>query len=265
MSTYNGEKYLKTQIDSILSQEKVDLSLLVRDDGSTDSTVSILKQYKKNNQSKFNWYKGENLKPAKSFMDLVQHCGDADYYAFADQDDYWKKDKIYSAIKKLEKTSKKNGSLYFSSLTVVDENLNELFKTSISEPVSFPVSMVRNQATGCTMVFNNVMRDYVKEHNFDYVCMHDSLFYRIALLKKYNIVIDDKSYILYRQHSNNVVGMTNNFRKKWITKFKKFFEDECETSLTAKELLKLNDINKEDYKTLLMLSNYKYNINSKLI
>lgn len=115
------------------------------------------------------------------------------------------------------------------------------------------------------MVFNNIMRDYIKEHNFDYVCMHDSLFYRIALLKKYNVVIDNKSHILYRQHSNNVVGMTNSFRKKWITKFKKFFKDDCETSLTAKELLKLDGINKENRKTLMMLSNYKHNIKSKLI
>ena len=101
MSTYNGEKYLQVQLDSILSQENVDLELLVRDDGSTDSTKTILERYQ--SEGKLTWYSGKNKKPAYSFFDLLGKCKDADYYAFADQDDFWHEDKLINAIKRLEK------------------------------------------------------------------------------------------------------------------------------------------------------------------
>ena len=71
LSTYNGEKYLKEQIDSVLGQEKVKTFLLVRDDGSTDKTCSILEWYQKRGALK--WYKGKNLGPARSFVDLIFH------------------------------------------------------------------------------------------------------------------------------------------------------------------------------------------------
>ena len=70
LSTYNGEKYLKEQIDSVLAQKNTDVSILVRDDGSTDKTLEILEKYKKD--GKLEWYTGKNLKPAKSFLNLVR-------------------------------------------------------------------------------------------------------------------------------------------------------------------------------------------------
>ena len=97
MSTYNGETYLKEQIDSILAQEGIRVKLLVRDDGSKDSTQQILDDYSK--RGLLEWYKGENLKSARSFMNLVDTVSlDADYYAFSDQDDFWEKDKLSRAI-----------------------------------------------------------------------------------------------------------------------------------------------------------------------
>ena len=88
MSTYNGEKYLKEQIESILNQEKVEVNILIRDDGSCDKTLKIIKELSKN--PKISYYEGKNIGPAKSFMDLVNKSGDKfNYYAFADQDDIW--------------------------------------------------------------------------------------------------------------------------------------------------------------------------------
>lgn len=88
MSTYNGEKYLKEQLDSILNQEQVDLKLLIRDDGSTDGTVNILKEYE-NSHTNIKWYSGLNLGCGKSFFQLVLDAPKSDYYAFVDQDDVW--------------------------------------------------------------------------------------------------------------------------------------------------------------------------------
>ncbi len=87
MSTYNGEKYIREQLDSIFNQEGIDVKVVVRDDGSKDTTHAILDEYKKTHE--LVWYTGENLKSARSFMDLIYQAPESDYYAFADQDDYW--------------------------------------------------------------------------------------------------------------------------------------------------------------------------------
>lgn len=96
MSTYNGEKYLKEQIDSILSQEGVDVRLYIRDDGSSDRTTDILASYQEHKNVKIE--KGNNLGFAKSFLTALDECDEADYYAFSDQDDVWEKDKLSTAI-----------------------------------------------------------------------------------------------------------------------------------------------------------------------
>ena len=96
MSTYNGEKYLKEQIDSILSQEGVDVRLYIRDDGSSDRTTDILASYQEHKNVKIE--KGNNLGFAKSFLTALDECDEADYYAFSDQDDVWEKDKLSTAM-----------------------------------------------------------------------------------------------------------------------------------------------------------------------
>lgn len=78
MSTYNGEKYLRQQIDSILAQEKVEIELVIRDDGSSDTTIEILKDYSSKNPN-VSYYQGKNLKPCKSFMELIRNDYCADY------------------------------------------------------------------------------------------------------------------------------------------------------------------------------------------
>ena len=82
LSTYNGEKFLQSQLDSILAQDlcnNAEILIFVRDDGSSDNTQNILQEYKK--QKNLNWYTGVNIKPAKSFWHLLNHCPDADYYS----------------------------------------------------------------------------------------------------------------------------------------------------------------------------------------
>lgn len=263
MSTYNGEKYLKEQIDSILNQKgDFKMSLLVRDDGSSDNTKKILEEYKKS--KKLDWYTGNNLGPAKSFLDLLTRCKGADYYAFSDQDDYWDKNKLFVAVSKLDKKASNNGKLYFSALKLVDENLNFKSKTNFTEPIKFEVGIIRNQATGCTIVFDENLRKKVINSNFDYVCMHDSLLYRLALIYDSYIYRDNKSYICYRQHSNNVLGMSYSKFSDFKKKTKRFFIDEREASLTATEFLKLSNIDSEKLIFLNQLSNYKRNLIYKL-
>lgn len=264
MSTYNGEKYIREQIDSILNQKNVDLDIMVRDDGSSDCTTKILNEYQKKGRLK--WYTGKNLKPARSFLDLLKKCGNYDYYAFADQDDYWENDKLERAISKLNKYDSNSGKLYISCLNVVDSNLNFLYKSFIPTKINLKNEMIKNYATGCTMVFDDKLKQITEKYNCDYVAMHDSYIYRIALLNKSCVYIDQESRIRYRQHENNVLGMKHGFISVWESRLKRFLHSECIASNTAINFLKCSEkiINNDDKKYLYLLATYRQNFRSKL-
>lgn len=165
MSTYNGEKYLKEQIESLINQRNVDISILVRDDGSTDGTVKILKEYQEKGILK--WYDGENLKPAKSFLDLINKADESDYYAFCDQDDVWLEDKLEIAINKLNSCDKERPALYYGRPRLVDSKLNYIKNPKKSKDcmIKYESAIINSNATGCTMVFNKKLKDAVKSKN----------------------------------------------------------------------------------------------------
>ncbi|MBR7166470.1 MAG: glycosyltransferase [Bacteroidaceae bacterium] len=100
MSTYNGMQYIREQLQSIYAQQGVDLSLLVRDDGSTDGTLQLLDEEQQ--AGRLSWYSGKNLGPAFSFWDLLHNAPEAPYYAFCDQDDVWDADKLAVAVAAME-------------------------------------------------------------------------------------------------------------------------------------------------------------------
>ena len=139
MSTYNGEKYLHEQIDSILRQQGVKVNLLVRDDGSTDNTLAILDKYQE--EGLLTFYTGENLGPQRSFLHLLQQAPQSDYYAFADQDDIWLEDKLSTGIKQLQ-NDKEKPALYFSQTQLTDEELNPIPSVIIHPKVTFGEMLV---------------------------------------------------------------------------------------------------------------------------
>lgn len=216
MSTYNGEKYLKEQIDSILAQKNVEVTIRVRDDGSTDGTIRILEEYQK--CGKLNWYSSTNMGPAKSFLDLVYNAPlKYDYYAFCDQDDYWKEDKLYKAIERLEHFDDKP-ALYHCELEIVDENLEHIKMTRNCNKTKFiDQTLMVFYIPGCTMVFNNCLMRKIQERKpeFDLITMHDCWLYYICLGIGGKIISDKNAYIQYRQHGNNVIGAKRiSIRKK---------------------------------------------------
>lgn len=223
MSTCNGERYIKEQIESILNQEGVDLTLLIRDDGSTDGTLKIIEEII-NKNSNVNMYRGENLGPAKSFMDLIKNSNEADYYAFADQDDVWDNKKIISAINKMQ-GKEDEPTLYISALQIVDENLNEIEFRKVEGNFCLEGEMVKNFATGCTQVFNKELCNMLKKYNPSFIIMHDSWVTRLCYAVGGNVIIDDNSYIKYRQHNNNLIGYKESnikrIKKQYKIAFKK--------------------------------------------
>lgn len=209
MSTYNGEKYLKEQINSILNQNiKFHIELWIRDDGSTDNTKKILEEYSK--KGKLNWYTGENLGPARSFLDLVRHCKGYDFYAFADQDDYWMPNKLSNAIAFFY--DEIIPQLYFCNAELVDMNLKSLNRNVYKKNprTDFETLVCSGGLLGCTMVFNDILAKEIQKYPIPInVVMHD--FYISVLCKAIGgkIIFDNKSNLKYRQHENNVIGVPN--------------------------------------------------------
>ena len=153
LSTYNGEKYLREQIESLLSQIGVKIIIVARDDGSHDDTISILAEYEKK-ITYFHYLVGENVGPAQSFFMLMQQAPKADYYAFCDQDDVWDKDKLIIAVDMLEKESPVTPNMYYSNLRIVDQNLT-FYRFSHEKPhiqKDRYCVLTENMATGCTYV-----------------------------------------------------------------------------------------------------------------
>ena len=206
LSTYNGEQYLLEQLESLREQQDVDISVQIRDDGSKDDTLSILKSYCSKYEN-FSYYSGQNVGPANSFLDLVSNAGDADYYALCDQDDVWEKDKLIHAVEILELNKKDIPKLYHSNLKIVDSNLNFCrYGDKRRGKTSRYNGFVESICTGCTMVFNSKLKVLLEKRHPVKITMHDTWIYMVCKIFG-EVIYDDNAYILYRQHGHNVIGM----------------------------------------------------------
>lgn len=264
MSTYNGEKYLREQIDSILNQENVEVDILIRDDGSTDNTLNILKEYIKKHKN-INYYTGANLRSAKSFMNLLFTAKEYNYYAFSDQDDVWDKNKLYVAVSKL----KEGYDLYGGKKSIVDSELN-ILNIEDEIPVSLELGSVilRCRVSGCTMVFTKNLREKLLKYDPIVLSMHDSWVLKVAVSVG-KVFFDNNKYILYRQHSNNVVGAKKSFInqfKERILNLKKRKEQTFVRLSMAKELYNnyVDFLSKNDKENLYYFINYKENFKYRL-
>jgi glycosyltransferase involved in cell wall biosynthesis len=224
LSTYNGEKYIEQQLDSLLKQDYGNVEILIRDDGSKDNTISIIETYSKQ-YSNIKVIKGINKGVISSFFELLSEASEtADYFAFCDQDDYWKSSKVSRAVQLMEKEVSGVPLLYFSRLDIVDENLQFLKHSQIPpRGVGFLNALIQNVATGCTIVFNKTMLQLFKTRvpDVNKVTMHDGWFYLLgAAFGK--IIYDQESHLLYRQHSSNALGMADNKVKSAMIRYKNF-------------------------------------------
>ncbi len=235
LSTYQGEQYLKEQLDSLYAQTGVDCKILVRDDGSRDQTCRILEAEQEAGRLRF--YTGENKKPGRSFLDLVQNAPESDYYAFCDQDDIWLPDKLSVAVNALEGFDKP--SLYYGRPRLVsgDGTPMESPKNAYDRFLKFPEAFVNSNATGCTMVFNRALLLLVREKEPDYLFMHDVWVHKLCIAAGGNLVFDEDVHILYRQHGGNVIGGAPSVWKKLKQHYRSLTHGDCIRSKTVAALL----------------------------
>jgi glycosyltransferase involved in cell wall biosynthesis len=262
MSTYNGERYLIQQIESILSQQDVDIKLIVRDDGSSDGTINILMKY--NKDGKLIWYGGNNIGPAHSFLDLLEKAPSCDYYAFSDQDDYWQPDKLCSAVKKLQHCT--TPGLYFSQTQLANCDLKPMESVEINPFCTFAESLIYQFVGGCTMVMNDSLRGIVCRYKPNFIPMHDVWIYDVALAVGSVVIFDRQSHILYRQHNNNVVGQGYGIIEDWRRRMHRILNRGQLRSRLAKEIfVGYHDIMDENnLKILYEFLNSKANLPERL-
>ena len=272
MSTYNSGDYLKEQIDSIFSQSNVNVHLLIRDDGSKNSTVDTIKSLM-NKYRGITLIEGDNLGFANSFMSLVYEAyklDDYQYFAFADHDDVWLPDKLEKAIEKLEVEDASIPLLYFSNANVVDSNLNymrTLLGASDRTPDKYSVLM-KYYMLGCTMVMNySTISLLYKYRPNSQIQMHD-LWIAQTCVYLGKVVYDTNSYILYRQHGNNAAGVGSSLRvrvKRFIKSFKTYPRRHFR-ELNAKNLLETYSylLSSSDKSIISFIADYRCSMYNRL-
>lgn len=260
LSSYNGEQYIYQQIESIYAQKNVDTHLLIRDDGSTDDTVNLLKKYQDKENTKI--IKGYNCGSTKSFFELINNADSRySYFALSDQDDVWDDDKLSIAIRSIEKY-KNAPAIYSGNTRLVDSNLN-LIKEEDDNPVcTLGSALVKNYATGCTIVFNNKLLQLLQYKLPNNIKNHDWWINLVALANNGVSVYDKTSHMCYRQHGNNVIGAPTSPIRKWKSRLKKFLSDESyHRDVFAADLLDIygDNINTLNKQILLDMKNAKKN------
>lgn len=210
LSTYNGSKYVEEQLHSIFEQTYQNFTLFVRDDGSTDNTVEILnnfiKQYKVSSEKMVILPNetNSNIGWKASFWMLMDKCGGADYYAFADQDDVWLPEKLEYAVEEIGKESSEIPAFYFSQYYYCDEKLNKLHLAPEPPlPIAFKDVMFYTPAFGFSMVINEMLRIKALETKDRDGLVHDGWLQKIAAALG-KIIYDERCTALYRRHSDAV-------------------------------------------------------------
>ena len=287
LATYNGKKYIKEQLESILNQTYKDIRVLINDDASTDGTIDILKEYEEKDSRIQVQYNEKNLGFLKNFENLLTRVENK-YYMLSDQDDYWMPEKVE---KSLNKIITEDADMVFTDLEAVNEKLETItpsvvrymgFIKNIKKYNDYRLVFLRNCVTGCTIISKS---EYIKDiipipENGQVI--HD-WWMTLMVAQKGKIVYLDEPTIKYRQHSDNQIGIygmknrinsAEEYRKEYINlklnqfklyvKNKERFSNKCIPELANKaidyfETIKDKKyINFKKYKTFFEIYNIEY-------
>jgi glycosyltransferase involved in cell wall biosynthesis len=215
LSTFNGEKYLQSQLDSLVTQSHTNWMLFWRDDGSDDATVRIMQD--------FSAISGANrcvrvmdppsrVGPAASFMALLRAAmpimRPQDTAAFMDQDDVWLPEKLERGITALARRDPGTPILYCARMIVVDAELRRLGETNVPpRSPGFPASLTQNVATGCSIMLNRCAASLAAASTPPAGCLHDWWCYLLITAAGGDVILDDTPVAMYRQHDGNVIGI----------------------------------------------------------
>lgn len=206
MTTYNGEKFIKKQLDSIINQTYKNLEIIICDDGSIDRTIDIIKEYQKKDKRIKLYINEKNLGFSKNFEKAISLCK-GDYIALSDQDDIWELDKIETMVKNIN-----DAVLIYGDEKLIDENDNIIADSFFQITEYIPENdNYKKFYTNCHIYGHNMMfkKELVKDlfpipFNYD-------IWIALKASKKGKIKYINKVLGYYRQHSMSVSGV---IRKK---------------------------------------------------
>lgn len=213
MATYNGEKYLSEQLDSILAQTFQNFKIYISDDVSTDNTLKILLMYKKNYPEKIEIidYKRKKGSAAKNFIYLFDNVDEADYYMFCDQDDVWNNDKIEKLLNKIHlmESNNLNNNVVYCDAKVVDYKLNTISESfykyaKLSYKGKKSYMLVTNDVPGAAMLFDNDLKKAI--NSIPEECYVHDFWIMLCATFFGNVRMVEDSLYAYRQHEANVAG-----------------------------------------------------------
>ena len=259
LSSYNGYEFIEDQIKSIYDQTFKNFELIVRDDGSDDEFRDILRKYR--DKYGFTLVEGENLGFLKSFMKLLEDAGDADLYAFADQDDIWLPDKLLRAAKwYTEKLDESIPQLFHGAYDNVDSDTKERISTFYfsEKNYGFRRSITENHYSGFAMVINRKLRDMMLMGDVDSIVYHD--WWAGMIVKAFGQAYSDKKpTALHRVHGDNITTFSLKTRLDWLWKT---LTKDNDIKLRSKEFDRCfgDELSKVQRNQLRLFSNEKYNL-----
>lgn len=214
MATYNGEKYLAEQLDSIINQTYHNWNLLIRDDSSTDRTLEIIQDYqKKDNRIKLLKDNKGNLGIVKNFEELLKNS-ESEFIMFSDQDDIWIENKLDMYLKMIEKIKNK-GFMIHSDAILFDKNKSNILKDTFISKKAINKGLenvfFNYFVQGATILISKEIKNFILPFPKE-VYLHDRYIHLISELFFERIFVN-KALIYYRQHGDNQIGAKNTIRE----------------------------------------------------
>lgn len=233
ISTYNGEKYLREQLDSILHQTYKNIEIVIRDDGSKDGTVELVKEYQKNHENII-LKEGTNIGFIKSFFKLLE-LAEADYYAYCDQDDIWLENKIELAAQALNGADNAKPNMVFGNSDYYDENMNFMSEGEKHRTFSFKNSLYECVAQGMTMTINHAAKEIILANIPEKCLFHDWWTYMVCSGMG-NILYNDETVVKYRRFQKNATAEGQSALKVLLWRIEKLFTDNGMKDIRAQQL-----------------------------
>lgn len=266
MSSYNGSSFIERQIKSIYNQKDVSINCFIRDDGSSDNTLQILTELQKE-YANLSFIVGDNVGWEKSFLIALILAPQADYYAFADQDDIWFDNKIINGLNQLAQYPDNEVVMFHCNKISVNGDLTPLSHQikRLSRPINRQNAVVQEYAQGCSIIFNNAAKNLLTRRLPIEKIAHD-FWVGLVCFMFGHVIYDCNPYFYHINYGNNASG-EGHLLKSWQKRWRMFWGTKNVYYLPSLDLLSdayVDLLTDEDKIFLQQTLDYKINIRSKL-